>query len=1058
MCKSYPSLAIVWIGLAVLAAPARGAAPKPDAATVEFFEKKIRPVLTTACVSCHNGRKTRGGLTLENRAALLRGGDTGPAIVPGHPEKSLLIEAIAYKDHLRMPPRGKLPAEQIADLTAWVKLGAPWPGGESTARVDKTADPAKQLEHWSLQPVRRPRPPAVNDRLWAHTPFVGFLLAWLEAAGIRPAGVADRRTLLRRLTFDLTGLPPTPRELADFLADRRPDAYERAVDRLLASPAHGERWGRHWLDLMRYAETSGHEFDFDIPHADGYRDYIIRALNDDVPYDQFVREHIAGDLLPQPRRHPAERTNESILGTGFWFLGESKHSPVDLRVDGGERRDNMLDVFGKTFLGLTVGCARCHDHKFDPLSTKEYYALVGYLQSARMQRAFLDPPERIAEPARRLRALRAEAARLAIEHTAAALQTRLTGLAERRAAVAAGRAVDDPLRVLRTLGDPAAFDAKRRDLSAQLAVREGQARQATPLETFARGDYRDWFVTGDAFGDRPAGPDDVEVQPDRPLPVRRIFRGAHSGLASGRLQGALRSRTFTLEKKYLLYRVRGHGARVNLIIDGFQQIRDPIYGGLQFAVHADEPRWHVQNVSMWRGLQAYVELLDDGDGAVELEQIVCSDQPAPPVEAPNRLIVALVEAARSADEAAGGIERLLLETVTLWRQGKLAGRDDLRDRLALLDAVLAADLPTGGKEVPAPARLGELVRAAAALEATLPAPRRGLALADGTGVNERVHIRGNPKTLGDEAPRRLPAVVAGDRQALPPNGSGRLEMAQRLTSSGNPLLARVIVNRLWHHHFGQGIVATTDDFGHQGDRPTHPELLDWLAAELVDTGWSLKHIHRLLLTSAAYRMASRSDPAAEASDPRNLLLHRMPIRRLEAEAIRDALLASSGRLDRRMFGKGPLPHLSEFMIGRGRPGASGPLDGDGRRSLYLSVRRNFLSPFFLAFDFPTPFSAIGRRSVSNVPAQALALLNNPFVTGEARRWADQLLADPALTDEGRVATLFETAFGRPPDERERADALAFVAEQGREHGRVDARAWADLAHVLFNAKEFVFVH
>ncbi len=968
-------------------------AEEPSRAAVEFFENKIRPLLVEQCFSCHSGKKQRGGLNLESRANLLKGGDTGPALVPGEAAKSLLIRAVSYKEELRMPPRSKLSDQQIADLTAWVEQGAPWPGSGATSAPGEKIDLQKLLSHWSFQPMRLPSLPAVARSAWPRNAIDHFVLAKLEQHGLTPAPEADRRTLLRRLTFDLTGLPPTPEEIRSFLDDRSPLAYIRVVDRLLASPAYGERWGRHWLDLMRFAETSGHEFDFEISQAYLYRDYVIRAVNDDLPYDDFVREHLAGDLLPTPRRHPAEQTNESILGTGFWFLGESKHSPVDLRVDGADRRDNMIDVFGKAFLGLTLSCARCHDHKFDPITTREYYSLVSYLQSSRQQRAFLDPPERIGKPAAEIAALREQAARLAIDQTSRLLEARWKALPERPTSTT-GRH--------ETLIDYIVFD------------------------DFSQGDYRNWYVTGEAFGTAPASVYDVELDPTHTPPVRRIFRGAHSGRVSQRLMGALRSKTFTISKKFIHYRVRGTAVKVNLILDGFQLIQDPIYGGLRFAVHSTEPRWHVQDVSMWQGLQGYIELLDDGDGFLELEQVVFSDRPEPPIEAS-------VSATREQQ----------LEAIRHWREGKPVDR-------RILDALLS-DARLREKAAPTNAqKLQELLARAAELEAKLPTPRRGLAMADGTAVEERVHIRGNPKTLGETAPRVLPAVLVGQRQPVSRQGSGRLEMAQRLTEPDNPLLARVIVNRLWHHHFGAGLVRSCDDFGHQGDRPTHPELLDWLALELQRSGWSLKHLHRLMVLSRTYQMSSRGEDNNNKIDPLNLYLHRMPIRRLEAEAIRDALLAVSGRLDRRMFGKGPLPHLTEFMVGRGRPAKSGPLDGDGRRSVYLNLRRNFLPPMFLAFDYPTPFTCIGRRGVSNVPAQALTLMNNPLVLQQARLWAERTAG---LGDRERIQAMYEVAYGREASTEELAQALEFLGQQGG-----TAQSWTDLAHVLFNVKEFIFVN
>jgi cytochrome c553 len=1087
---------LVVLFLAVLAwagGPARAPAADPTAEQVEFFEKRVRPVLAANCHACHSRKtKQKGNLVLDSRAGLLKGGDTGPAVAPGDPGRSLLVKAIGYADEPRMPPRGKLPDGQIADLRAWVEMGAPWPKeAEAGPAAVAAFDLAARRKHWSLQPLGEAAPPAVKDAAWPRNPVDRFVLARLEAAGLAPAPPADRRALLRRVTFDLTGLPPTPEEVDAFLRDPSPDAYERAVERLLASPAYGERWARHWLDLVRFAETSGHEFDPDISEAHGYRDYVIRAFNTDVPHDQFVLEHVAGDLLPEPRRHPAERLNESILGTGFWFLGESKHSPVEIRADGADRRDNQIDVFGKTFLGLTLACARCHDHKFDAVSTRDYYALAGYLQSSRYQRAFLDDPAVFAEPVRRLRQLRAEATALAVARSAAELDRRLAGLADallaaaedgepsRKTLLAAARHnAGHPFAPWLALGDPAVrapekFAERRRRLAADRKARaarsaEAEAR-AVVFADFRRDGYRDWFVTGHAFGDGPSGVGDVVLRPDDPVPVRHLVGPgvAHSDLVSGRLQGALRSQTFTITKKHVLYHVAGKGGRVNLIIDGYQHLRTPIYGGLTFtADHGDRFAWHVQDVSMWLGLRAYVEVLDDGPGHVAVDRILFSDE-GPPPEPPNGLLTRLLDDDTVTDAAglARRYQALLRDVVGQWRDGRLAAAPDVADRVALLNALLEPDALPAGPSPPADShaadrnRLLALMQQAAALEAGLPEPRRGLAMADGTGVDERVHVRGSHKILGEEVPRRFLEALAGVDQPAPASGSGRLELARRLAAPSDPLVPRVLVNRLWHHHFGAGIVASPDDFGVQGAQPTHPELLDWLAGEFVRSGWSVKHMHRLLVLSSTYRMASRPDVAADAADPQNKLLHRMPVRRLEAEAIRDAMLAASGRLDRRMYGRGPAPYLTEFMVGRGRPTASGPLDGDGRRSLYLNVRRNFLNPMFLAFDYPIPFTTMGRRGASSVPAQALALWNNPLGAQQAQRWAARVLAEPGRAPAERVREMYLTAYGRPPADAELADALAFLAEQGKEYGGPgDVRAWADLAHVLFNGKEFIFVN
>jgi hypothetical protein len=922
-------------------------------------------------------------------------------------------------------------------------MGAPWPAAaaERPGAGKERFDLHERARFWSFQALKAVPPPAVQQRDWPCSPLDAFVLARLEAAGSRPAPAADKRTLIRRLSFDLLGLPPAPAEVDAFLADDSPDAYERLVDRLLASPHYGERWGRHWLDLVRYAETCGHEFDADLPDAWRYRDYVIRAFNDDLPYDRFVVEHVAGDLLPRPRYHPADGTNESIVATGFWFLGEAKHSPVDVRADQADRIDNQLDVFGKTFLGLTVACARCHDHKFDPIPQADYYALCGYLRSSRYQQAFLDRPERSAPLLRRLTGLRAEADALAVAVSANALRGQLEGLVD---GVRSGR-----VRLPDSWLQPAP--------AAQAA--------GTVFADFARDGFRGWYVTGQAFGD---GPAQGIVQRAGVPPVQRVVGPgwADSRFPSGVLQGALRSPTFTLQTKRIWYHAAGREARINLIVDGYQHIRDPIYGGLTVRLKSDEPRWLAQDVGMWTGHRAYIEILDDGPGYAVVDRIVFRDD-GPPEEPANPLLAPLVQDAAPAapDALARKVQPLCQEIVAQWRTGALRTAPDAGHRIAILNELLQGDWLRPLSAAPDAeharrlARLEALREQIRTLEASLPAPRRAMALADGTGENEHLFIRGNHKNLGDEVPRRFLEVLAGTGQPAPRQGSGRLELAERLVHPSNPLLPRVLVNRLWQHHFGEGIVRSPDSFGALGTPPTHPELLDYLATEFVRRGWSVKELHRLMLLSSTFRMASRGDPAAERQDPENKLLHRMPVRRLEAEAIRDAMLCVSGRMERTLYGPGVPTYLTPFMLGRGRPEQSGPLDGAGRRSVYLAVRRNFLTPMFLAFDYPTPFTTIGRRSVSNVPAQALTLMNNPFVVQQAERWARRVLAEPAANGDERLTRLYLLAFGRPPSEDEVRDARGFLEEQGRQYdGPADVRVWADLCHVLLNVKEFIFVN
>ncbi len=541
------------------------------------------------------------------------------------------------------------------------------------------------------------------------------------------------------------------------------------------------------------------------------------------------------------------------------------------------------------------------------------------------------------------------------------------------------------------------------------------------FEDFNGDHFADWHATGDAFGRRPSREGDfrLDLTPGAAR-LEWIAPGlAHSGLVSKRLQGVLRSRTFTIESRYIHFLVSGRGGTINLVVNGFEKIRDPIYGGLTMAVNAGEhPRWVTQDVGMWLGHAAYVELADgavadyggataplrDGEGSLAVDEIRMSSQPTP-------------------------------------RGSSGEGPTQSVDLEALISSLRSSDPERA-------ASLRDAIDRCRRLEAAIPRARLALAAADGTGMDEHLLIRGSHRNPGDLVPRRFLEALRGTSMATPDSGSGRLELARLLVDPrANPLTPRVLVNRLWKHHFGEGIVRSTDDFGAMGRPASHPDLLDWLASRFVAGGWSIKAMQRLMVTSSAYRMSSVPAGEAERLDPENVLLHRANVRRLEAEAIRDALLALSGRLDPAMFGPSVPIHLSDFMEGRGRPRHSGPLDGDGRRSIYLAVRRNFLNPMFLAFDAPVPFSCMGRRNTSNVPAQALILMNDPLVVEQARLWSSRIRESPARGDRERVDRAFRAAFGRPPGEEEIRGCLDFLKSS----------PWSDLCHVLLNMKEFLFV-
>jgi hypothetical protein len=917
---------------------------------LDFFERRIRPVLAEKCHSCHSvsAERLRAGLFLDTRDGLLKGGDNGPSIVPGEPGRSLLIELIHYRDpDMEMPPKTKLPDSVIADFETWIKNGAAWPAEPApTAEGPNLAFDleARRAEHWSWRPLSESATgPGFIDRL---------INAKLASADLQPALPADPLTLLRRLSFDLTGLPPTPGEIEQFqeLTSQNPQsAIEKTVDRLLASPHFGERWARHWLDLMRYAESHGHEFDYPIHHATHYRNYVIRAFNADVPYHHLVAEHLAGDLLPAPRLNPDDQTNESIIATGFWYLGEAVHAPTDVRLDEADRIDNMVDTFSRSFLGLSVACARCHDHKFDAISTADYYALTGYLRSMRRHEHKQDPGNKIA------------------------------------AAVA-------EIRGIETAGN------------LTLAASAPPAPHAEPDDTLLLPSTSKWFPAGHAFGDAP-------VPTLGWLPLSNSvadFPRYDSGRYGEQLHGVLRTPNFKLTGKPIHVHVKGNGATARLIIDGYfmEPFNGLLFGGTRRDIETgDEWRWITfagKNIFEKAGHTAYVEITDNGPGSVAVSALAQSEKP------PD----------------SNAIHPSNLQSAEL--QAKAA--DVLIDH--------SARAKTISESIPEPA-------------ATI------LAVADGTPENVRIHIRGSHKNLGEEIPRRFLTALGGEDIAPPATSSGRLELARQVVSNENPLTARVAANRIWHHLFGRGIVPTVDDFGPMGIAPSHSDLLDALATSLIANNWSQKHLIREIVLSRTYQQAAHPHPDLDPrfvadTDAENILLHKAPVRRLQAEAIRDAMLAISGRLEPQPYGDSVPVHLTQFMQGRGRPG-SGPLDGDGRRSVYISIRRNFLPPMMLAFDMPSPFSTMGRRTVSNVPAQALTLMNDPFVIQESKRWAASTAAiQPA---GNRIHRMFLQAFSRPPAPLELEAVLDFIQSHPD-----PGTAWNDLAHTLWNNKEFIFLN
>lgn len=971
----------------------------PDRVDYNF---NIRPILSNTCYVCHGPDvSTReADLRLDVREEAIRKRDGGRAIVPGSARRSLLIQKVTAEDpDNRMPPaeaNKTLTPREIALLSRWIDQGAEY------------------KPHWALIPPTPREAPSGSS-----TAIDGFVNARLEARDLPAAPPATRESLVRRASYVLTGLPPSPALVRSFTNDSSPDAYASLIDTLLASPGFGERWARHWMDLMRYAESKGHEFDFTIDGAWQYRDYLIRAFNADVPYDRLVAEHLAGDLLDTPRYHPLTGTDESVIGTVYYALGEGKHSPVDNRIDEAERIDNIIDVTTKTFQGLTLACARCHDHKFDPLPTADYYSFYGMVESARFApTALLSSHQRV-----QLDSIRAIQSALR-RHIATTWIPALEGA---------------PARLSST---------RPAGATPSIAATPDSAQSWRMLGDFRNGAYDGWFAHGPAFEEPTAL--------GAPVTTRGRFDSLLTGVASSRqlaagVPGALRSPTFTIEHDSLHVEAAGHKSSIRIIVDNFQLIRAPIHGGLDVEVTGPELSTYRFDVAMWKGRKAYVELLVGTYTKKErflTEQHRLLRDPSSYIEAAYAITFngdppVMTQPALPREDLAGAVDA--------WASGAAS-----QAQVATINAALRRG------QLPA-SPLRAALRKVDAIAAELQDAAYVLTVTDGDNVTSPVFDRGNYRMLtGSPVPHRFFTALVPSGKPFTASASGRLDLAESITNPDNPLTARVMVNRLWHHVFGRGIVKTVDNFGAQGALPTHPELLDYLALRFMGQDWSIKAMLREILLSETFRRSTQASPEAMETDPENLLWSHYPIRRLEAEAIRDGILAVSGRLDSTMYGE-PVPiHLTEFMEGRGRPQESGPLDGDGRRSIYISVRRNFLSPMMLAYDRPLPFSTFGARNSSNVPAQSLTMLNDPFVAEQADTWAQRIVAMD-LDTLAKIEYIYMRALSRPPTPEETANARIFLDDEAQrmeldaEAAENDPGLWAAFCHVVFNLKEFIYL-
>lgn len=1084
-------------GLLFALVAARVWAQAVDPASTEFFEKEVRPVLAARCFSCHGAQQQSSGLRVDSREALIQGGNRGPALVPGDAKLSLLARAVR-QDGLKMPIGGKLPDAQIAAIEKWIAAGAVWPSG-SAPLSSRAGAPGFyeriRKEHWAFQPVRKVTTPAGAG---SEHPVDRFLLSAMKKDGLRFAQPADRAVLIRRLSLVLTGLPPTPLEVDLFVRDSAPGGYERLVDRLLASPHFGEQWARHWMDVMRFAETFGNDWNYEIKGAWLYRDYLIRAFNHDVPYDQLIREHLSGDLLEKPRT--SSDTNESVIGTSFLRFGELGHDDcVRFRQIRTDVVDNQIDTLGKAFQGLTIACARCHDHKLDPIPTRDYYGLYGALTSSRMVMRNAGLPT-AADPVKQRLAqlkpqIREELAKAWLDEVrqvprylmAADRASKATAPDPRDLTELSLERVQAWVTVLDktkpALEDPQYVWTHSEDWSK---LKEQYRTEGESRATFNRENFRPfgnlvadgfggWHSDGNALTDHPSPSGEFAVASEGAKAVSGIFpSGFYTNALSERLNGALRSPIVPKDKKFVSLQVMGGKLGAwRTILDNCMLSED------YQALDHDSLKWlKINNRQDQPTLPFYLELVTKADNPripdrpgrlkatpAQIEspysyfgiaRAVLHDVDESP-KADLSHMARLFEGPEPADRTAlaGAYERAARQSVERWAAGK-ATDDDATWLQWLLENKL---LSNSTSLTP---RLNSLVTEYRFAEARIDAPRTFEGLADlDAGYNFPVLPAGDAENPGKMVQRGFLELIAGSSEGLNVFGSGRREIADMIASPSNPLTARVMVNRIWLHLFGRGIVPTADNFGTYGEPPSNPELLDFLARKFVDDGWSIKKHIRFLVLSQTFQQSSVPTAEATKADPQNRLLSHYSVHRLEGESIRDSILAVSGRLNPELYGPSIQPHREEPKDYRKL--YQGPLDGDGRRSLYVKVTRHEGSNFLETFDFPKPTVARGNRDATNVPPQALALMNDPFVLDQAGIWAEKLIAQKAPTPAARLDAMFRTALGRLPDDAERARFTSLANEVASLHKVASEKlmdsqvVWKDVAHAIFNLKEFVYV-
>lgn len=971
--------------------PAQSQTPSLAPAELDFFEKQVRPLLVEHCYECHSASEKNGGLRLDTRESTFAGGDTGPAIVAGQPDKSLLIEAVRYRNHdLQMPPKKPLSDSQVATLVEWVQRGAPDPreghatGGPAPVK-GMSLDEGRHF--WSFQPISNPAIPAVKQTDWVRTSVDAFILGKLEEHELTPAPMADKRTLIRRATFDLIGLPPTENEVADFLADQSADAFEKVVDRLLDSPQYGVRWGRHWLDVARYADSNGLDENLAFGNAWRYRDYVVDAFNRDKPFDRFVMEQLAGDLLP-------DHSIETNIATGFLVLGAKVLAEPDREKLTMDTIDEQIDTLGKAFMGMTLGCTRCHDHKFDPISQADYYAMAAIFKSTK---TFGDSNTG------------------AIKHWH---EINFASAEEKEKLKAVDAAIAEK----------------------QKAASSFKTKVMTEIREQARSQAVEYLIQA------------LRIDLDTPLTeVAEIAKpvGLHPRI---------------------LHHCRRH-----------------------LAFHADDPffaKWHELASAPASSVTNNIDSSDTSLARTPLSRralapVSSADEPAQP---PTDSVAPTCEdPIKPAPHPIAAHYGPLFEAARQWADDKkkdpklaphadpqvMAAHAALFDNSGFLTVPAKVGFAFDEKSLTEYNRLAEEARV---LESFSPDMPTAMSVSENKVLNSvPIHIRGSHRNLGQPTERGFPQVMQppGLQPILPRHSSGRLELAQWLASSTHPLTARVYVNRIWRWHFGVGLVGSTENFGVLGDKPTHPELLDWLARNFIESGWSTKDLHRLIMRSSAYQVAStHTDPKMQQRqsevDADNKWLSIFRMQRLDAEQVRDSILFVSGRLDMNLSGKSVPLRNRQFVFDH--TSIDHTKYDSLRRAVYLPIIRNNLYTMFEQFDFPDPTMPTGHRHTTTVAPQALLLMNSELVMDSADALAQASLQASDQLD-GRIHWITQRLFGREATGAELENIQRFIdkpATQGQQAEQASAasgplpqaeavKRWSLVCQSLMVSNEFFWI-